>query len=223
VARREARFGYLLAGLVLYLVLGPLARELFGEMDGLVMMIALSSILVIGIFSLQESRLLFGIGIFLAVTAVSLSIADFFVPSGEALKLAAMADIFTFFAISIALGFKHMFSEGEITLNRLFGGICVYIMLGMCWSIVYMYLIWVQPDAFAGALNDSPDNPVYWDMVYFSFVTLTTLGYGDITPVEPVGRALVYTEAIVGQLYIAILIGTLVGNISGRLKEKPES
>ena len=220
MAIREARFGYLLTGLVAYLLLGPLAHKIFGEMDGLIMMIALSSILVIGIFSLQESRLLFGTGIFLAVTAVLLSIADYFIPGGDTLKLAALADIFTFFAISIALGLKHMFSDGEITLNRLYGGACVFIMLGMCWSIIYMYLIWLEPDAFAGAILDTPDNPLYWDMIYFSFVTLTTLGFGDITPVDPIARALVYTEAIVGQLYIAILIGTLVGNIAGRRNSK---
>ena len=220
MVRREARFGYLLIGLVAYLVLGPIAHEILGEMDGLIMMIALSSVLVIGIFSLQESRLLFGTGIFLAVTAVLLSLADYFVPGGEALKLALLADIFTFFAISIALGLKHMFSEGEITLNRLYGGVCVYIMLGMCWSIVYMCLIWLTPDAFAGAIFDTADNPLYWDMIYFSFVTLTTLGFGDITPVDSIARALVYTEAIVGQLYIAILIGTLVGNIAGRQRRK---
>jgi len=220
VAKREARFGYLLTGLMAYLVLGPLAHEIFGEMDGLIMMIALSSILVIGIFSLQESRLLFGAGIFLAVTAILLSVADYFVPGGQTLKLALLADIFTFFAISIALGLKHMFSEGEITLNRLYGGICVYIMLGMSWSIVYMCLIWLRPDAFAGAIFDTTDNPLYWDMIYFSFVTLTTLGYGDITPVDAIARALTYTEAIVGQLYIAILIGTLVTNITGTRKHK---
>ena len=215
---REARFGYLLAGLVAYLLLGPLAREIFGEMDGLVLMIALSSILVIGIFSLQESRLLFGAGIVLAAVAVLLTVMDFFDAKNQTLKLIALADVFIFFVISIALAVRHLFQEGPITLNRLMGGICIYILLGMCWSSIYMYLIWWQPDAFAGAVLDTPDNPVFWDMIYFSFVTLTTLGYGDITPAEPVARALAYTEAVVGQLYIAILIGTLVGNIAGRIK-----
>ena len=218
MAHREARFGYLLAGLIAYLLLGPLAREIFGEMDGLVLMIALSSILVIGIFSLQESRLLFGIGIALAAIAVSLTVLDFFNTRSQILKLITLADVFIFFVISIVLGLRHLFDEGPITLNRLMGGICIYILLGMCWSIIYMYLIWWHPDAFAGAIADTPDNPLFWDMIYFSFVTLTTLGYGDITPVEPVARALTYTEAIVGQLFIAILIGTLVGNIAGRIK-----
>lgn len=215
---REARFGYLLAGLTAYLLLGPLAREIFGEMDGLILMVALSSILVIGIFSLQESRLLFGIGIALAAIAVLLTVMDYFNARNQILKLITLADVFIFFAISIALGVRHLFDEGPITLNRLMGGICIYILLGMCWSIIYMYLIWWRPDAFAGLVLDAPDNPVFWDMIYFSFVTLTTLGYGDITPAEPMARALAYTEAVVGQLYIAILIGTLVGNIAGRIK-----
>ena len=215
---REARFGYLLAGLIAYLLLGPLAREIFGEMDGLILMIALSSILVIGIFSLQESRLLFGTGIVLAAVAVLLTVMDFLDAKNQTFKLIALADIFVFFAISIALAVRHLFHEGPITLNRLMGGICIYILLGMCWSIIYMYLVWWRPDSFAGAVIDTPDNPVFWDMIYFSFVTLTTLGYGDITPAAPVARALAYTEAIVGQLFIAILIGTLVGNIAGRIK-----
>ena len=218
MAHREARFGYLLAGLMAYLLLGPLAREIFGEMDGLVLMVALSSILVVGIFSLQESRLLFGVGIALAAIAVLLTISDFFLEENQTLKLIALADIFIFFSISIALAVRHLFQAGPITLNRLLGGICIYILLGMCWSILYMYLIWWQPDSFAGAVLDTPDNPLFWDMIYFSFVTLTTLGYGDITPAEPVARALAYTEAVVGQLYIAILIGTLVGNIAGKIE-----
>jgi len=218
MAHREARFGYLLAGLMAYLLLGPLAREIFGEMDGLVLMVALSSILVVGIFSLQESRLLFGVGIALAAIAVLLTISDFFLEENQTLKLIALADIFIFFSISIALAVRHLFQAGPITLNRLLGGICIYILLGMCWSILYMYLIWWQPDSFAGAVLDTPDNPLFWDMIYFSFVTLTTLGYGDITPAEPVARALAYTEAVVGQLYIAILIGTLVGNLAGKIE-----
>lgn len=56
-------------------------------------------------------------------------------------------------------------------------------------------------------------------MIYFSFVTLTTLGYGDITPAGPVARSLAYTEAIAGQLFIAILIGSLVGNLGTKLRE----
>ena len=215
---REARFGYLLAGLVAYLLIGPIAREIFGEMNGLIMMIALCAVLVVGIFSLQESKLLFSSGIIMAIIAVFATIVDS-TQESEALKLVVLADVFIFFILSIVLAARHMLDAGPITLNRVMGGVCIYVLLGMCWSIAYMFLLWGQPDSFKGAIVDQPDNPVYWDMLYFSFVTLTTLGYGDITPAEPIARALAYTEAMVGQLYIAILIGTMVGNLAGRIKK----
>jgi len=218
VAHRDAKFGYLLTALLLYLMIGPVAREIFGEMDGLILMAALSSVLVIGIFGLQESRLVFVTGLTLAIIAVGLTIGDYYTES-ETLKLIALADIFLFFAMSMAIALRSLFQEGPVTLNRLIGGACVYILLGMCWSILYMYMIWWNPASFNGAVLDQPDNPVFWDMIYFSFVTLTTLGYGDITPAAPVARAMAYTEAIVGQLYIAVLIGTLVGNLAGKIKD----
>jgi len=215
---REARFGFLLAGLVVYLVLGPLARQLFGEMGGFVLMAALCCILVIGIFTLRDSRTLFGVGIGLAAIAIFLTIADFFTPQNDIFILLELVDIFIFFCISITLAIRHLFDEGPITINRLLGGICIYILLGMCWSIIYIFLIVWQPDSFTGAAPHSAEGTIFWDMIYFSFVTLTTLGYGDINPVQPIARSLAYMEALTGQLFIAILIGTLVGNIAGRLK-----
>lgn len=215
---REARFGFLLAGLLAYLVLGPLARQLFGEMDGFVLMTALSCILVIGIFTLQDSSALFGVGIGLAAIAILLTTADYFVPQNNTLILLQLVNILIFFCISITLAIRHLFKEGPISINRLLGGICIYILLGMCWSIIYMFLVVWQPDSFTGLAPYTADSTIFWDMIYFSFVTLTTLGYGDITPVQPIARSLAYTEALAGQLFIAILIGTLVGNIAGRLK-----
>ena len=215
---REARFGFLLAGLVVYLVLGPLARQLLGEMGGFVLMTALCCILVIGIFTLRKSRALFGVGIGLAAIAILLTIADLFISQNNTLILLLLVDILVFFCISITLAIRDLFDDGPITINRLLGGICIYILLGMCWSIVYMFLLVWQPDSFAGLAPDTADSTLFWDIIYFSFVTLTTLGYGDITPILPVARSLAYTEALTGQLFIAILIGTLVGNIAGRLK-----
>jgi voltage-gated potassium channel Kch len=215
--RSEPRFGFLLAGLIAYLILGPLAHQLFGEMDGLVLMLALNSILVIGIFSLRASHLMFVTGATLATISVLLTIVDYFTGETAALKLIALIDIFVFLVLSITMAIMHLFHQGEIKIDRLLGGICIYIMLGICWSIVYMFLIWWQPDSFAGVAAGSPNNPLFWDMVYFSFVTLTTLGYGDITTLTPVSRALAYTEAMTGQLFLAILIGTLVGHLAGKI------
>jgi len=71
-------------------------------------------------------------------------------------------------------------------------------------------LVVVDPAAFGG-LDAEPWFQLFPDMVYLSFITLTTVGYGDILPVEPLARFLAFAEAVVGQFYVAILVASLVG------------
>ena len=86
----------------------------------------------------------------------------------------------------------------RVNLNNIVGGGCIYLLLGMSWGILYMYIVWADPASFAGI--DPEGRTLYWDLNYFSFVTLTTLGYGDILPISPAARALAYIEAVVGQI-----------------------
>jgi len=83
-------------------------------------------------------------------------------------------------------------------------------LLGLIWALMYTFLDLLYPDSFTG-LNAVTTGMITWEFVYYSFVTLTTLGYGDITPVRSVARSLSYLEAIAGQFYIAILVASLIG------------
>jgi hypothetical protein len=96
--------------------------------------------------------------------------------------------------------------KGTITLNRVQGAIAAYLLLGLAWTSAYDLVFLLRPDAFR-----FPDaNPDQLTLLYFSFVTLTTTGYGDITPVLPVARSLAVAEALVGQIFPAVLITRLV-------------
>ena len=107
---------------------------------------------------------------------------------------------------------RHVFWDARITADRVRGGILAYILLGLIWCVAYQLVDVLAPSAFNFSVHHDPGGPgrLSHDLAYYSFVTLTTVGYGDITPVHPFARALVMVEALVGQLYPAILIARLV-------------
>jgi len=112
-------------------------------------------------------------------------------------------------AVFVALVLVQVFRDGPITSYRIQGAIVVYLLIGLTWSAAYNLLFHVVPGAFTFA-QAQPVGSGEGGLTYFSFVTLTTLGYGDITPLHPTARSLVIAEALLGQLYPAILIARLV-------------
>ena len=96
--------------------------------------------------------------------------------------------------------------RGPITARRIQGAIAVYLLLGFIWAQAYELVTLWHPGAFTGAVDGSGSLP--W--TYYSFVTLTTMGYGDIMPVHPLARAVAVLEALTGQLYLAIMLARLV-------------
>lgn len=106
-----------------------------------------------------------------------------------------------------AILLSQVFREGRVTHMRIQGAIAVYLLLGGAWAHAYHAAQILHPDSFSfpqGEMLTVSD----WN--YFSFVTLTTVGYGDITPVRPVARTLAIGEALTGQLYLAVMIARLV-------------
>jgi hypothetical protein len=91
--------------------------------------------------------------------------------------------------------------------HRIAGAVAVYLLLGLMWARVYEFVALLSPRAFNVPAGESLDSS---SMVYFSFVTLATLGYGDFSPVNIVARYLAVLEAIAGQLYLVITISRLV-------------
>jgi hypothetical protein len=120
-----------------------------------------------------------------------------------AIAISGLASIVTLAAVVLA----QVFRAGSVNRHRILGAIAVYLLLGLAWGEAYSALAIVAPGAFSPAGSPSGD-PQQW--LYYSFVTLTTVGYGDITPVGPLARSLAILEALTGQLYPAILLARLV-------------
>jgi hypothetical protein len=115
-------------------------------------------------------------------------------------------------AILVFMTLKRTLRPGPVTVYRVTGGIAGYLLIGMTWAFAYQLSVQQAPEAirFESPLAHTAPRQLN-DLMYFSFVTLTTVGYGDVTPVHPVVRSLAVAEALVGQLYLAILIASLVG------------
>lgn len=118
-----------------------------------------------------------------------------------------------FYAHTIYVLTVYIFMERRrVDADLIFGAISVYLMLGTMWAFIYYGIKLFQPDAFVGLEEFGPSNEdAFATFVYFSFTTLTTLGYGDISPAGERVAVIAYFEAVTGQVYLTVLVARLVG------------
>lgn len=105
--------------------------------------------------------------------------------------------------------------QRRVTQDTLYGSVCVYLLLGIAWAIAYSLLETLSPGSFVQnnerlVIEAGAEEGVSRKFLYYSLVTMTTLGYGDITPSAELARNLAALEAMAGQLYVAILVARLV-------------
>ncbi len=116
-----------------------------------------------------------------------------------------------FFIGSFITAARQILFVGEIDMNKIIGSLSLYLLLGLIWTVIYLLLLAIDPTVFSGI------EATHWEddfsrMSYYSFVTLTTLGYGDILPVNRIAEFFVYMEAIIGVFYMAIIVASLISH-----------
>jgi hypothetical protein len=164
-----------------------------------------SLILVSGAVAMADrSRALSAVSV-IAVAALLVRWASALFPAaglGVWREISTLVSLVALSGVTLALVLR----PGPVTTRRIQGAISVYLLLGFTWAEAYELVALWHPGAFAMAFGGRTSNQ--W--TYYSFVTLTTMGYGDIMPVHPLARALAVLEALTGQLYLAILLARLV-------------
>ncbi len=206
---KQANFIYLLGALLAFLVLSPLAQTLFPESASIIISFTFTLTIVIGVWSLIDDRKWFLFGLGLAAFSFLFSLLEFFYPS-QIIYIASILVLLFFLINSLILAVKHIMFGPRIDVNKIVGSVTIYLLIGIIWALLYGLVEEVFTGSFEGT-RLAEDGSRFWDLIYFSFVTLTTLGYGDILPVNTYARTLAYMEAIAGQFYIAILVASLVG------------
>ena len=108
---------------------------------------------------------------------------------------------------------KQVLFSGDIELNTIVGTVAVFLLLGLIWTVLYLMVLEIWPTGFNGIeYKDWRDN--FGDTAYFSYVTMTTLGYGDISPAIPITRTLAFLQAITGTFYMAVVVASMVGRVN---------
>lgn len=112
---------------------------------------------------------------------------------------------------------RQVFSSGGIELNQIIGTVALYLLLGLIWALLYLIALEFWPAGING-IDYKNWNDNFGVTVYFSYVTMASLGYGDITPAAPVIRTLAYLQAIGGLFYMAIVVAGMLGAFQRRSK-----
>lgn len=202
----------LLIALLLYVGLHPLA--LGGTTARVAGAAIVAVILVSGTIAASRSPLLRGIGLVLAVITLGSQILWLVTDDRpvEAVMMGAFS-IFCFYTAGVIL--RHVLSFGPLYADRVHAALSVYILLAFAWAGAYAMLEILSPGAFSipHAAGAAPDEggPLLADMMHLSIATLTSTGFGDITPVAPFARSLSQLEQLTGVFFIAVLISRLVG------------
>jgi hypothetical protein len=218
------RFLVLLVTLLLVLIVQPVAYGFtltFLWFDVLLMLVTVA--LLLSFCPEKGSRL---VAACLGVPAGLLSLGGHLLvgrPADTAIQIGhGLAVLFFFWGASLIVA--SLFRRQALSKDSVFGSICGYLLLGMAWGVLYSMLDAACPGSFEVADRLAEQVRAEHSRVplftYYSFITLTTVGYGDVTPVSAPARTFAWIEALTGQFYLAVLVAGLVGSL---LSQRPEA
>ena len=171
--------------------------------------IVITALMVLGALAVKKGRITTALVILVTVAAVAVRWIGRGVTSNSFREFSTaliLISLLLFARIVLLVVFR----KGPISWNRIQGGVAAYLLLGLAWAFAYQLAEEIRPGAMHFASPPGDPDQLTGKLVYFSFVTLTTVGYGDISAVHPLARSLATAEALVGQLFPTILIATLV-------------
>jgi hypothetical protein len=202
LVKHFGNYSFLLIVLVLMLVLHPLLDRWGQEF----VTVAFTLVFLAGLYAVRGERRTLIIGLVLVVPALLTGWAGHAVDSRALFAISrGLEALFLFYVTAVIL--HQVMTESEITQDTIFGAAAAYLMIGIAFAVIYGWLETFQPGYD------------FWEFVYFSLVTITTLGYGDIAPVSQEARSLATLQAVTGQFYVAVLVARFVAILSSRPRQ----
>ncbi len=200
------RFQLLLVPLVLLILVQPLVAQ--GNLPGYVTKL-LTLLVIVGAYRIlrPHRKLMWVTGVLFVIAAVAVPTDQ--VSTGWTAHVIGATAIVTALTITALIIAYEAVHERWVTRDTLLGALAVYLLIGITSTVVYEVIEVLAPGSFTNLQGLSPEE-AFAELNYFSLVTLTTLGYGDIAPVAPTARTMAVLEAIVGQFFVAGVVGLLI-------------
>jgi len=174
---------------------------------------SMSLVLLAALYTLNLSPAYFTVGLVLMVPAFVTRWALHWYRTPELEVFAALSASAFIFVTVVGL-VRELFSVKRVTLDTISAAICAYLLMGMAWAFLFAVVAMEHPGSFSRVLLvNSQASPMFMSLhnfFYYSFICLTTTGFGDIAPTSDAARALSILESVTGQMYLAILIARLV-------------
>lgn len=206
--QKNNRFLVLLISLVLFFACYPFVKD--SRLASLILNLFFMLIIFSGVLAISDTRRPLFTSLALALFAVVFRWLHYFYALDLWLIFEHAANILFWIYIAVHL-LRFILQQKIITAELIYAAIAVYFIFGLAWASTYHIIEICEPNAFAMPNPEASTQNFIFQMWYFSMVTLTTLGYGDIAPVSMLARVFVVLEAIMGQFYIAVLIANLIG------------
>ena len=214
---RQDFYPILLAALIISLVVMPIMEQTHA--GRLLFNVGLTFVLIVAAGAIRRDRGAFAASTVVTIVAIPLLWLTM-ISQSSALYLASHLVGIALIALAAMLILNNVIRRHLATMHAILGTICVYLLLGQGWALAYSVLDHVQDEPFAFAhqrtvevFGDERDPTSYSQLVYFSFVTMTTLGYGDVSPRSAEAETLTWLQAVAGQFYIAILVARFVNAV----------
>jgi hypothetical protein len=202
----KGRFMKLLVLLLGMLVLAPLLEQFFRLM--LLEDVFLTAIFIYAAYSISRNKLLLATVIGLALPAIASTWLKPLVNARWFLIFGGLCDAAFITTITVAI-LIYIFRQKDVSSDVIAGAIVVYLLMAVMWSQIFFVLEIAQPGSFNYPAGTRDSTQAL--LRYFSLVTITTVGYSDITPATPAARAFANLESVIGQLYLVIQVAWLVG------------
>jgi len=211
---RRLSFLGLLIWFIIFFLIGPLFP---GFIETMVIQISFSAMLLMAVLTMTSSKVTMSVGAIIALVSIVAN-ASVLYENTFWTEFWALITSIIFLAFTIVHLFRSVFLVKVVERDLIFGSLCTYILLAILWALIYQMIALISPGSFENVLGTYPHNKAiektmalkFHSYLYFSFVTQTTLGYGDVTPVTPIAKNFTAVQAIMGVFYLATIVGGLV-------------